>query len=809
MAEEVLGSGFNKDVKRQLKAREDLVNLSQKSREHLLFFNSNNAWIRLSSSVNTLTKDEVEKLEKSKDVQSFQGSNTLANNNILKNGLTENRGELKGSINTDKNYSPTLPQDQSTPLRPGDPKSATYHNYSSLGFRPEPGITGATVKSKNTYGTLREAEVSFNVWTLEDLELLQALYLRPGYSVLLEWGHTVWIEGEGDSIEINSTIYNFNEFTEKKIPQSKIYEKIFDYRSKSNNNYDAMYGYVSNFSWSFRQDGGYDCTVKILSRGQILESLSATFEPSGRLGDTKFRFDSSEDQDDKNEDGYIERISVFHKFAQEVVEGDYDSSLGVNEKTKNDFAATYKKTGNLLISAYNTYVNSTTLLGRDFLDDEYAKAFKEKLINFTAFDYDTDLDDSGTIFDDSIVSTIVPLYTILDIFNNFGTTIDRTETDKKDKQVIRFYTGVTDSDPQSKQYEKVCKYLTSKYHFSSNPVICVIPRPTDTLKVDDTEYQPGYVFRKAETNHDLILKSIENGRGETDDILNLYVGLYPLLTKIQQEYESSVEPEKGFLQILRELLDQINDVLGGVNELDIHYDEDDNMHYIVDRKLTPAFIEKASTINLTGLKSTISNLNISSKITPNISSMISIAAQGSGGNSKKGVEAMLEWNRGLIDRHTPDKSSTEEFIGPKLPEGTPTVTNSRLNQKKKKRLKDFLDNAKDAFGDFMTNDYDPPKFDELKSYHKEFCNEFVTGEFYKDSNGNKKRPVPGLIPIELSFDTIGIGGLKIGQAFNISEGILPKMYTDNFGFLITGLDHTIQNNKWITSVKTQFFPKRK
>ena len=61
--------------------------------------------------------------------------------------------------------------------------------------------------------------------------------------------------------------------------------------------------------------------------------------------------------------------------------------------------------------------------------------------------------------------------------------------------------------------------------------------------------------------------------------------------------------------------------------------------------------------------------------------------------------------------------------------------------------------------------------------------------------------------MELSFDIQGIYGFVIGTTFKINKGFLPPKY-DNFAYIITGISHSIQDNKWITSVKTQFFPDR-
>ena len=76
-------------------------------------------------------------------------------------------------------------------------------------------------------------------------------------------------------------------------------------REENDNNYDAMYGYVKNFNWSFRQDGGYDCEVTLISKGSILESMSIKFNPSNSL----------ELEDDESKDTR-ELVSPFHKFSR-------------------------------------------------------------------------------------------------------------------------------------------------------------------------------------------------------------------------------------------------------------------------------------------------------------------------------------------------------------------------------------------------------------------------------------------------------------------------------------------------------------
>ena len=84
--------------------------------------------------------------------------------------------------------------------------------------------------------------------------------------------------------------------------------------------------------------------------------------------------------------------------------------------------------------------------------------------------------------------------------------------------------------------------------------------------------------------------------------------------------------------------------------------------------------------------------------------------------------------------------------------------------------------------------------------------EWTVTSVLKKGRIQKRLPLPEPIPVELSFKLDGIGGLKVAETFTIAEGILPRLYQNRFGYIITGLEHTIgADNKWETSVTTQFY----
>ena len=79
----------------------------------------------------------------------------------------------------------------------------------------------------------------------------------------------------------------------------------------------------------------------------------------------------------------------------------------------------------------------------------------------------------------------------------------------------------------------------------------------------------------------------------------------------------------------------------------------------------------------------------------------------------------------------------------------------------------------------------------------------ITQDFLKEITEKRNLNAPGLIPFELGFSIKGISGMKIGQAFKINEFFLPSRYQGRTAFIITGIDHKVQNNEWKTDIATQ------
>ena len=244
---------FEPFVKKELNRRQDGMLTREFSFLHQL--NSRSAWVRMTSGVNT--RDSKNNI-----------TNELAKKYVLQGGILN-----VNTVTEDKKVTDNFT------LRSGlGGASNAYSNLTAggvpnrLGIKPMPGITNVSIQSKGAYGSLQEATVSFVCWDIKQLEELELLYMRPGYTVLFEMG---WDYARAKGELPRYDILNKPDGLVLNDGFKQIYELI----EQSDGNYNALLGYVKNYNWSARDDGGYDCTTSIISLGEVLESLKCNWVP--------------------------------------------------------------------------------------------------------------------------------------------------------------------------------------------------------------------------------------------------------------------------------------------------------------------------------------------------------------------------------------------------------------------------------------------------------------------------------------------------------------------------------------------------
>jgi hypothetical protein len=246
----IFKDSFTPAVRGQLTARGNAF--LKRTSNDIIYINGRTAWVRMVSGVDV------------------GGDSTLAKENILQGGSL---------------------QSDSKSLRQGVGNNFTANTYSNVtnnannlyGLRPMPGIMGINIQSKSAYGSIRVATVTFKCWDIKQLEVLELLYMRPGFPVLLEWGWLPYLDNNGGIVtNLKNGFYDI--FTSKTSPktgkQISLHERLIEVYNKSQENdanYEGILGYIKNYSWSLRPDGGYDCTTDIISTGEVLESLKVNY----------------------------------------------------------------------------------------------------------------------------------------------------------------------------------------------------------------------------------------------------------------------------------------------------------------------------------------------------------------------------------------------------------------------------------------------------------------------------------------------------------------------------------------------------
>ena len=142
------------------------------------------------------------------------------------------------------------------------------------GIVPMPGITGVDIKTKSAYGSLREGKIKFECHNLRQLEILELLYMRPGYPVMVEWQWSQFINNEGKITDGEPWISDLPNFWDAStVTQTGISELVVEKRKNSGGNYDAILGFCKNFSYKARSDGGFTCTTELMAVGEVLNSI--------------------------------------------------------------------------------------------------------------------------------------------------------------------------------------------------------------------------------------------------------------------------------------------------------------------------------------------------------------------------------------------------------------------------------------------------------------------------------------------------------------------------------------------------------
>jgi len=360
--------------------------------------------------------------------------------------------------------------------------------------------------------------------------------------------------------------------------------------------------------------------------------------------------------------------------------------------------------------------------------------------------------------------------------------------------------------------DKPCLALSSQV--SSDLRICYIYR-TDANLSTVNSYHPTNKFRDflglsgslADINIDLAAKSnassIPQGKiavyPQVGNINNIYLDINYLSTIISEKIKSNSDGKMSLMDFLQKICTDMNRALGDINDFQPYLDSDNNILTILDlnqkriKGLPLAFQPSGSQVTdiiMNGMGTFITNISVESAITSDIASMISIGAQANGNVLGEEATTFSKLSYGLEDRIQPVKTFS--------PNSSKRFTSNNPIDALQENIKSYVNNIlKPQQGNAFTTtpisltDEDFEKGSIIIDINKYFIGYFTNSNVIGST----------FIPIKMSLDMLGLSGVKIFQKFKTTSNILPYDYRDNFEFIITGVDHTINNeNYWNTSI---------
>jgi len=729
----IVGEGFDETIIKQIESRQKVFGSLDRTK-YLKFLNARTPWIKLSSSVNVTSDAKLE--------------GTGLDNIDLRDNKLAQEYVLFGGTSTFKTGAITQ-------------RSGLYDAYNigdqSQGYRPMPGITSITSKNRNR-GSIRESIINIKAYNTTQFNIIDLLYLRLGYTVLLEWGHSVYVDNNLEEKVMNESDTLTDRFLRQGgfNNQKELLNAIAENKKKLCGNYDAVYGKVSNFSWNFETDGSYTITLTVLSLGDVIESLKINTIAKGKTSDEKKTEEEGGDEAKTNKEiinSYKNKDSISKLFYQAYEE--------------------LKNTNNELSSNDSEHPVSA-------LTDEVAR----ELGFSNGGDFISIQEYSGWITSDPFI------YVRLGGFLHYL---------KNNSLIYSGETSIIDIDNN----EERNIIFTTPYAISADPRICIIKTDitvqniglADSFLSDTDSYK---VFANLPYDFKTTIKNIEVGQ-----LMNVYINV-PFILKSMDE----LRDENGNIS-LYSLLDKIcsgiNDSLGNINTLSLAVDDEDNNRlYFIDETALPekdqllesfGYSTKNAIFEIFGYTPNnatfVSNLSIKTEITNDIATMITVGAQANGQAVGEDATAFSKWNKGLIDRIIPEKNDKKKSVEEEKPEEEKPDYEGTIEE-----YEDFIDSmATQKFTDSI---------DSFKSVLKNFLT-YIQGQ--QSQKEGKASGTVGFIPVSLNLDIVGLSGMKILQKFTINQKFLPYNYPESIEFLVKGLNQKVDNNGWTTSIESLSIPK--
>jgi hypothetical protein len=845
---EQIQSYVAKQINLRQKAHGSGVGTDVRTPDVITYLNSKTAWVKLASGVNVssgrLQKDGIQ--TKYSDIE-------LSKNNILFAGTSKSD---TSTYNLTQRGTSTLAYDNLYGSDNGiyNVNNSTNAYSPEFGLVPMPGIESAEIKCLNR-GSIKKATVKIKCYSPEQFRTINLLYLRLGYTVLLEWGNSLFLDNDKDPQLITKTmkntlvedaggIFSTNSSNRK---YNVLLRKIQQKRSTEHGNYDGLVAKVVNFSWDFTSDGAYDITLELISLGDIVESLKVNITPNSKL--TKFIKSTyilyNEEIGNETKDinpAPINNIISSYLFLQKLYLNQQDGkdewgvpSPNDQRQAQRDITAQVNgvpveigaqwiksKGVNLTIQHREFYTRGYLLNDRPSIIAEIKKnhpsAIELSESEGNAAEIDIKNAPQGISF--CIWSTV--FYEVA-IYHNYDQSFYQSSgISDNDVCYFNYLNGENDNNINDLGFYMRLGHLLN---FVNTYVIPV----EKTRNEKQTEISTGIFRNKMHTfpyqvsldprvcivhtsekvNTKEFFRELLRWKEDGNDYA-LTMNIYVNHMMIQSSLDSNID-DKGninLFEFLSTICTELNKALGGINNLEPVVDEEFNSIHIIDHNYQPSPTSHPYELELYGYNGAASNFvrsfNLKTEITPEFATMATIGS--TAGGYTKGVENTMfsKWNKGITDRYKEEYVAADPDSRDK-PGDIPEAVEHYLNDFYDKEGSNPFGWTELDVGDWDIGDNTQDLNDEIIDNNIATVTEFFKYcQAYIQNVHEEKYSSPhnGFIPISLGITMDGISGIKIYNALNVSTKFLPSDYPDSLQFIVKGVNHKISNQDWETTLET-------
>ena len=744
------------------------------------------------------------------EIKQLGQGNTLAKSAVLFSGLSS---LSKNTLQQRKGISKSLSK--------WNPDSVYGLGGNKFGKQPMPGVISAEIKCLNR-GSIRSATVEIKAHNQFQFDLLELLYMRLGYTMLLEWGHMNYVDNRGKRQKVGTTLTETLFFKNEARDQNEILEKIQEQRVNYQGNVDAFFGRVTNFSWQFSKDGTYDITLELYTLGDIVESLAINVPVS-----TPPVLEANKDKT-KNIANYT-----------------------ILEKWMDSYIASY---GQNAISGNGKYINLTSINydGGTYVykkrngwdkDNRYYCTFKELLLK--------------------IVEYCIPLIVGKTTYPMVNFDLDETY-------------NIVSAQPNQISFDLETCFVKPRNFMGLNPLSTITNSNIKDYFVLDTENKMDLYYGQLMNcylNFKFIKQQLKKNIGK-DGKLTLYKFLVGIcdgvnsalgdVNKIQPIIKNGNQivfidqvQVKGNESILKKLIPTIPKLteypfeLYGFNQDKSNFINSFSFESKIDSKMATSLAIGATAGNSqtsmndgtafaswnTGLQDRFSN-----EIIPP-SNIIDTEALEKAEELKTDEELRelfegdgTTWYNDIFrdeDTRSGTIASTGYVFGRSTFEEFKTAYKQWLIQNPITQTKEgfaseprssqystYLAAALGGKAPGIAQDFGPLDAQYLNIENTDFFNQLK--QSFKDYIKKRDEKIfrvtnsasgqDGFIPLNLSIDMFGLAGIKIYQKLPINTRFLPSQYTaggtkDTLDFQIESVDHSISNNRWNTKITTLSIPR--